>query len=284
MEKEAMVSYGPGPQGGDVNSGLTAAMGAYRPTGLQNLIIGLVRKNLLLRSAVRTRANRLLQKLKPGPIDHNLFGWMFRFFPAENTGDRKALLTPSGFDKAECDLIANHLSESGVFLDIGSNIGVYSFYVAAQRKDARIIAFEPTPRAFAKLSYNLASNNLTNRVTALNIALSNKKGKMHFNTELECLVLGDANILVNTDTLLNVLNDNGISKVEALKIDVEGAEDLILKPFFTEAPRSIWPSLIVIEHLFPNQWEWNCIKFIEENGYQTVWRGKMNTVYKMSEQ
>tara|TARA_B110000908_G_C10249725_1_gene451139 strand:- start:359 stop:1144 length:786 start_codon:yes stop_codon:yes gene_type:complete len=255
--------------------------GAFTPTKLQKFIISFVRKNPLLRSAIRTRTNRLLQKIKPGAIDYELYGWMFRFFPAENTGDRKALLTPDGFDQRECELIAEHLDPGGLFLDIGSNIGIYSFYIAAHRKDAQIIAFEPTPRVFAKLSFNLQINGLTDRVSALNLALSDKKGEMQFNTALESLVLGEPDTVVPTDTLLNVLTEQGVSSVSALKIDVEGAEAYILKPFFAEAHKSLWPQIVVIEHMFPEQWDWNCTEFLEENGYVPVWRGKMNTVYKL---
>lgn len=90
--------------------------GQYKATLLQRLIIAIVRKNFILRSAIRNRANRLLKIIRPGPIDHDLFGWKFRFFPFENTGDRKALLTPNGFDKSECNLISKYLCEIVFFL------------------------------------------------------------------------------------------------------------------------------------------------------------------------
>lgn len=104
---------------------------------------------------------------------------------------------------------------------------------------------------------------------------------MKFNTNLESLVLGEGNITVKTDTLLNVLNANVIKKVSALKIDVEGAEDQILKPFFENAPKSLWPRMIVIERVFPEQWKWDCISFIETNGYEKIWIGRFNTVYNL---
>lgn len=257
--------------------------GGYAPTKLQSLIIRLSRRNLIFRSAVRTRINRILQKIRAGAIDYELYGWKFRFFPADNTGDRKALLTPSGFDRRECELIVENLDRNGLFLDIGSNIGVYSFYVAAHRPDARIIAFEPTPGVFAKLSYNVKVNEISDRFSVLNLALSNRSGEMTFNTALESLVLGEPDTKVRTDTLLNILNERGILEVSALKIDTEGAEAMILQPFFETAQKALWPKLIVIEHLFPENWEWNCTDFLEKNNYVPIWRGKMNTVYKLEE-
>ena len=162
-----------------------------------------------------------------------------------------------------------------------ANIGIYSFAIASKRTDAYILSFEPTPGVFEKLSFNINSNNLSDKIKVLNLALSNKKGEMKFNTNLESLVLGEGNITVKTDTLLNVLNANVIKKVSALKIDVEGAEDQILKPFFENAPKSLWPRMIVIERVFPEQWKWDCISFIETNGYEKIWIGKFNTVYNL---
>lgn len=263
-------------------SGLSEPFGTFSPTILQSLIIRLVRHNIVARSAVRTRINRLLQYIRSGAIDFSLYGLLFRFFPAENTGDRKALLSPDDFDSTECRLIAKHLPEDGVFLDIGSNIGVYTFHLASMRPDIKILAFEPSPRVFAKLSYNLSLNNLGGRVKVFEMALSDVVGELHFNLQQESLVLGKGNIVVKTDTLLNVINRENITKIGALKIDVEGAEDKVLYPFFTSAPKSLWPETIVIEHVFPDQWDWDCIAFLESNGYSAIWRGKMNTVYRKS--
>ncbi len=263
--------------------GLQEPFGVFKPTALQAFIISLVQKNPLFRAAVRTRANRLLQYIKKGAVDHTLYGLKFRFFPGENAGDRKALLTPNGFDRDECDLIVKHLAQDGVFLDIGSNIGAYTFNIAARRGDARILAFEPTPRVYAKLSYNLMINELQDRVTAYNIALADKKGEMRFNSERESLVLGEGDMTVQTDTLLNVLNEQNITAIGALKIDVEGAEDSVLRPFFEAADKSLWPELVIIEHAFPEQWNWNCISFLETNGYSQIWRGGLNTVYQYND-
>ena len=279
--KKTMPST-PGNSTKKISGNLTEPFGAYAPTWLQATLIRLGRANPIFRAAFRTRINRLLQNIRAGAIDYELFGWDFRFFPADNTADRKALLTPKGFDRRECELIAEHLDPNGLFLDIGSNIGIYSFYVAAYRSDAIIFAFEPVPSVFNKLIFNLRINKLSDRVSVSNLALANKTGEMSFNTDLESLVLGKPDTTVPTDTLLNVITERGASAISALKIDTEGAEAMILQPFFEAAHKSIWPKIVVIEHLFPEKWEWNCIDFLEGHGYAPIWRGKMNTVYKIS--
>lgn len=264
----------------DVTDGLSEPFGTYVPTALQLRIIRFVRVNKVFRGAVRTRANRLVQWLRPGPIDDTLIGWKFRFFPAENTGDRKAMLSPWQFDLTERDLLAQVLPPDSVFLDIGSNIGVYTFSVAQSRPDVRILCFEPTPRVFAKLSYNLGLNDLENRVEAHNIALSDAKGEMGFNLSTESLVLGSSDINVPTDTLCSVLEQAGITAIGGMKIDVEGSEDKVLRPFFETAPVASWPELVIIEAVFPEQWEWDCLNFLRTSGYTEIWRGGMNVAFR----
>tara|TARA_R110000787_G_scaffold253750_1_gene359123 strand:- start:7638 stop:8498 length:861 start_codon:yes stop_codon:yes gene_type:complete len=263
-----------------VTEGLNEPYGTYKPTALQSEVIRFVRANRIFRGAVRTRANRLVQWLRAGPIDDTLVGWKFRFFPAENTGDRKAMLSPHQFDLAERDLLAQELAPNSLFLDIGSNIGVYTFSVARSRPDVRILSFEPSPRVFAKLSFNLRLNDLESRVVAHNIALSDAKGKMGFDLSLESLVLGTSDIDVPTEPLLSVLEKANVTAVGAMKIDVEGAEDKVLRPFFESAPFALWPEIIIIEAVFPEQWEWNCLNFLRTSGYDEIWRGGMNIAFR----
>lgn len=58
-----------------------------------------------------------------------------------------------------------------VFWDIGANVGVYSLY-AAVRKDATVLAFEPSAANFYVLSHNIQLNNLSDSVSAYCVAFS----------------------------------------------------------------------------------------------------------------
>jgi FkbM family methyltransferase len=254
--------------------------GAYKPTLVQKLLIAITQKNMVARAAIRTRINRILESIRSGPIDSKLYGYDFRFFPFENTGDRRALLSPNAFDNKECLLIAKYLPKNGVFLDIGANIGVYTFRISSLRPDSKIYAFEPSPKLFEKLNFNLKLNNISN-VKAFDTAISDFKGELSFSTENESLVLGSGNIHVKADTLIDFISSENLTSIGALKIDIEGAEDKALRPFFENSPKTLWPQIIVIEHVFPAQWNWNCINFLISNGYSKLWRGKMNTVFQL---
>jgi FkbM family methyltransferase len=262
----------------NLNNFLTDSFGVYAPSFTQSILIAISQKNIFARAAMRTRVNRVLQSIRPGPIDSTLYGFKFRFFPFENTGDRKALLSPNAFDNEECVLIAKYLPKNGIFLDIGSNIGVYTFRIAAMRRDAKIYAFEPSPKVFQKLVFNVQLNNIPN-VRVFDVAISDAKGDLNFNTKNESLVIGSGDVQVKADTLINFTSSENILCIDALKIDIEGAEDKALRPFFEHSPKTLWPKIIVIEHVLPAQWEWDCINFLKTNGYSILHKGKMNTVF-----
>jgi uncharacterized protein (UPF0218 family) len=46
--------------------------------------------------------------------------------------------------------------------------------------------------------------------------------------------------------LLAALSELGADRIDALKIDIEGSEDLALTPFLNSAPDSLLPSLLII--------------------------------------
>jgi FkbM family methyltransferase len=56
-----------------------------------------------------------------------------------------------------------------------------------------------------------------------------------------------ARLRVPAKSLLSILIEEGYERVDAIKLDIEGAEDLVLDPFFRDAPPSLWPRLIIME-------------------------------------
>lgn len=60
-----------------------------------------------------------------------------------------------------------------VMFDIGANVGMYSVYAGRIAK-ARVFAFEPESQNYSELNRNIFSNEFNDRVTAYNLAVSNK--------------------------------------------------------------------------------------------------------------
>ena len=78
--------------------------------------------------------------------------------------------------------------------------------------------------------------------------------------------------------LQRILDEAGALHVDALKIDVEGFEDRVLTGFFADAPQSLWPRAVVIEHLSSNEWQNDCIADMRARGYAETGKTRSNTL------
>ena len=78
--------------------------------------------------------------------------------------------------------------------------------------------------------------------------------------------------------LQRILDEAGVGQVDALKIDVEGFEDRVLTGFFRDAPSSLWPRAVVIEHLSKDEWQSDCIADMVSRGYAVAGRTRSNTL------
>jgi len=254
--------------------------GYYKPNKLQLLLIKIARNAPILKTLFRTRINKVLLRIRLGPIDYELFGLNYRFYTFDNLADRKALLTPNRYDKYEREYLASETLKDGIFFDIGSNVGIYSLFVGSKRKDIKVYAFEPIKKVADRLIYNISINEIKN-IKVNNLALSDTCGTVNFSFKSESIVLGKPEAQLPCITLPNFMNQINIKKIDSLKIDVEGAEDKILKPFFLHFKRNSWPKIIVIEHLFPDLWNWNCLEELPKLGYRSIWQGTMNTIFTL---
>ncbi len=63
------------------------------------------------------------------------------------------------------------LRPDDVFIDIGANSGVFSLVASDVVRDGHVFAFEPNPRTFCDLCFNLRINGASN-IVALNLAVS----------------------------------------------------------------------------------------------------------------
>jgi len=78
--------------------------------------------------------------------------------------------------------------------------------------------------------------------------------------------------------LLRILTDARVARCDALKIDVEGFEDVVLTGFFAQAPQALWPRAVVIEHLARNEWQTDSIADMIARGYRQTGRTRSNTL------
>jgi len=85
---------------------------------------------------------------------------------------------------------------------------------------------------------------------------------------------------VPSKPLLAVLSEAGITSIDALKIDVEGAEDIVLAPFLREAPASLLPRLILIEDT-RGFWSFDLFALLGSRGYSEAERSRQNVALRL---
>ena len=259
--------------------------GAFAPNAAQRAIISLAQRTRLKRGAFRPMLSRLLNLLRAGPIDVQYQGSAFRFYHQASATERGALFNPD-YNLEELDFLRAHTPVGGVFVDVGANVGTYAMVLARRvGPDGKVIAVEPHPVTHARLAFNSAASNYR-QVILVAAAAGASDGELMIETDGDNLgashiasgeLSGNA-IKVPSLRLQRILQDAGVSHFDALKIDVEGYEDRVLTGFFRDAPQSLWPRAVVIEHLSRNEWLGDCLADMLARGYMEAGKTRSNTL------
>jgi len=267
------------------NDSSPAPFGAFAPNAAQAAIISLAQRTRLKRGAFRPMLSRLIDMLRAGPLDVPYQGASFRFYHQASATERGALLNPD-YNIEELDFLRRHTPAGGVFVDVGANVGTYAMPMARHvGEGGTVIAIEPHPVTHARLAFNNAASRFT-QVRLVAAAAAAADGELMIETDGDNLgashiVTGHASgkaIPVPSLRLQRILEEAGVSHVDALKIDIEGYEDRALMPFFEEAPPSLWPRAVAIEHLSKDEWLADCIADMLSRGYVEAGRTRSNTL------
>ena len=259
--------------------------GAFAPTRAQAAVIALAQRSKLKRGAFRPMLSRLVNLLRAGPVDVQYQGASFRFYHQTSATERGALFNPD-YNLEELDFLRAHTPPGGIFVDVGANVGTYAMVLARHvGRTGKVIAVEPHPVTHARLAFNRTASGFT-QVDLVAAAAGPTDGELMIETDGENL--GASHIVsgkpaghairVPSLRLECILGDAGVTKVDALKIDVEGFEDRVLTGFFKQAPQSLWPRAVVIEHLSRDEWENDCIADMIARGYAEIGRNRSNTL------
>lgn len=228
---------------------------------------------------------KLVLKNGPSIIDASIDNMHFRLHMRDNVSERKFLFLPQFFDRFERTLLSQELTPASTFIDIGANAGIYTLTAAAT--GARVIAIEPNPVVLERLQFNLAVNQLSHLVSTIQKGVSDQTGS--FALTLDTSNLGGSSLVsdrcgpsltIECVLLLTILQEQGVTQIDALKIDIEGAEDRALLPFFNQAPTSLLPKLIIIENS-EAQWGVDLPTLFKQKGYQCLKRTRMNSIWKL---
>jgi FkbM family methyltransferase len=175
--------------------------------------------------------------------------------------------------------LEHHVTRDSVVLDVGANIGAFTIPLA--RRARKVIAIEPSPQVLPFLKRNVELNRLTN-VEIVECAAS-KPGSSevafyvppsdHFGMGSSAPQFNVAPIIVPAKSIDEILAERRVSRVDVIKMDVEGyeahaflgAKGLLTSP---AAPLVVfestgWPE----ERAFPGRAGW-AQEILMDAGYQ----------------
>ncbi|SRR5579871_352838 len=279
---------------------MTEPFGARPPGLVDSAVIAatsrLPNNWLGLRIAIGLRRIVTMRMAANGGLDVERWGLRMRLHPRDNGCEKGALFTPQMYEAPERAELAAEIDKAAasgrtfVFVDVGANVGLFSLFVASRAgARAKILAIEPEPENLRRLRFNVAANpGIPIRViplavdesagkVALETNLRDRGGtrtqpsRQHHQTgtaEVECLPLQD------------LLKREGLSYIDALKIDVEGAEDRILASFFRDTAQSLWPRLILIEDS-RDSWRLDLFSLLAQCGYVVSANTKQNAILRL---
>jgi FkbM family methyltransferase len=127
-------------------------------------------------------------------------------------------------------ICARALGPGAVAVDVGANIGATALIMSAfVGAEGRVIALEPGPRSFSLLQQNLALNGAAT-VLPLELAASAEPGPTTFceDSAFGHLAPGGSGLQVQAETLDRIVQTQGLTRLDLVKIDTEGFEPQVL--------------------------------------------------------
>lgn len=174
-----------------------------------------------------------------------------------NTGEQMGFKTfyLQSYEDAQETVFLAMVKDKRVF-DIGANVGLFALLAAS--RGAKVFAFEPSQLARKHLETNIALNDFGRLVTIVPQAVSAEGGRVHFfETRDDNWGVGrifsygqgrgkSHDYTVETNTLDFFISEIGMP--DLVKIDIEGAEWLVLKGGSNTLARSDAPDFLVEFH------------------------------------
>jgi FkbM family methyltransferase len=174
------------------------------------------------------------------------------------------------FEREQTAAFCSTVKIGGVVFDVGANVGYYALLSSTLvGESGRVVAFEPVVRNIHYLHRHVKLNRLRN-VTILPTACSDATGATLFsagrNSAEGHLTQGSEDILSNPVVTVSV--DDFVSATRlspnVLKIDVEGAEHLVLKGASATLEHAK-PAVFLSTH--SDDLRHQCLEYLAQRGY-----------------
>ena len=190
----------------------------------------------------------------------------------------------------EIDFIKKNSPNKSVFIDIGSNMGFYTQFIASiinKKKRIKIISIDAHPINNYRLRENLKLlktkiPNIFSFVKIKNCAVGDRNTILNLNFSHGLanafITKNKKDISVKCRKLVDIINEEKLQYITNLKIDVEGYEDKVLITFLNNCKKKLVPKNIILEHSEKNVWKNNLIQFLFKFGYKEIYKNKSNII------
>lgn len=274
----------------------TSPWGRHAPSGFTALCLGLIDRLPVNPFAKRAAflLRKPVKKSRREVFDREVWGLRLRLSTRGNLSEQRWLTMPSFHDAIERAALAEALPADGVFFDVGMNAGFYTFWALSLRRPGlRVVAIEPGQEMLARVRHNLAQNQLSESVTLHACAVTATPGEVVFQTHAKnqgqnsVLAAGPSSAATSDEIrlpgrpLLDIARESGVTRIDALKIDIEGQEPPVLAAFFRDAPRTLWPRWVIAEIVGDGQGTLR--RLLLDHGYRVERETKMNGILRLAE-
>lgn len=257
--------------------------GTYEPRGLQKLLRAFAQIPPFHRGALRRPMANLIRRFaKDGIVDIRYRGAAFRLRPEVNLIE-DALLVYPGYNREEIDFLIEGTPKGGVFIDLGSNVGLYTLALAAHiGPTGTALAIDANPDMAAALQFNLSASGFSNvRIVNVAVGESVSRADLRGGRNDLAIVHVTENPLGNIEIrpLADIVHEARLTRVDSLKADIEGFEDQALIPYLNNVEPALKPKRISIEHLGRSEWKSDLFPVFAKHGYRIVGTTRGNTQF-----
>jgi FkbM family methyltransferase len=177
-----------------------------------------------------------------------------------------------GYDRFGCAV-----RPGDIVVDLGGNVGLFSAYAASVGRAAAVFAYEPHPDNYAQLRRNAdAVNRHLGREVIMPFASAAWKDNNGISLQVSdnpgghsaVVPTGGPAIAVLSLTLEAILDTNGITRCDLLKMDIEGAEYDVLESSRRELRRV--GRLVLEHHTTPTRRVADAVNLLIEAGFKTT--------------
>ena len=258
--------------------------GIFTPNYIQKILILIGKKSFLKRGLFRTFYSKIILSLKKRPLDVYFRKCAYRITGENNLIEYGILLDPK-YNFSDLEFLLKGAKNNSNFVDIGSNIGLYSQPLAFNSPDGLTVSIDANPNMISKLQFNINATKIQN-IKVISTAVSDIQGKGSLKIRKDDVAIvaldEDVKSSIKIDTLENIIKSSKINSIFGLKIDIEGHEDKALVPFLLNSPKNLLPKKIVIEQQNKNKDYPGCKDAFNKLNYKLVGRSKNNSFYELS--